>query len=93
MTRLLSEPRRKRILEWIEEEGSARVRDLASALVISEATTRQDLERLEKEGHITREHGALDLVQAFITDDGISDADAKAFEARGIEVPIAGKDA
>ena len=28
MAGLLSEPRRRRILEWIEEEGSARVRDL-----------------------------------------------------------------
>ena len=26
---LLSEPRRRRILEWIQEEGAARVRDLA----------------------------------------------------------------
>jgi len=28
---LLSEPRRRRILEWIQEEGAARVRDLAVA--------------------------------------------------------------
>jgi len=44
---LLSEPRRRRILEWIEEEGSARVRDLAVAFQVSEATIRQDLEKLE----------------------------------------------
>ncbi len=58
---LLSEPRRRRILEWIQEEGSARVRDLAAALQVSEATIRQDLERLENEGHITREHGGAFL--------------------------------
>ena len=33
--------------------------------------------------------GALELIHAFITDDGVSDADAKQFEARGIEVLIA----
>lgn len=61
MTGLLSEPRRRRILEWIEEEGSARVRELSSAFKVSEATIRQDLERLEREGQITREHGGAFL--------------------------------
>ena len=61
MAGLLSEPRRRRILEWIEEEGSARVRDLSAAFEVSEATIRQDLERLEKDGHITREHGGAFL--------------------------------
>ena len=58
---LLSEPRRRRILEWIQEEGAARVRDLAQAFQVSEATIRQDLERLEGEGQITREHGGAFL--------------------------------
>jgi DeoR/GlpR family transcriptional regulator of sugar metabolism len=58
---LLSEPRRRRILEWLQEEGSARVRDLAAAFQVSEATIRQDLERLEAEGQITREHGGAYL--------------------------------
>ncbi|MBC7476833.1 MAG: DeoR/GlpR transcriptional regulator [Pseudorhodobacter sp.] len=58
---LLSEPRRRRILEWIQEEGAARVRDLAQAFQVSEATIRQDLERLEAEGQITREHGGAFL--------------------------------
>lgn len=58
---LLSQARRKRILEWIQEEGSARVRELAQAFDVSEATIRQDLERLEKEGQITREHGGAFL--------------------------------
>jgi DeoR/GlpR family transcriptional regulator of sugar metabolism len=61
MTGLLSEPRRRRILEWIQEEGSARVRDLAGAFQVSEATIRQDLERLEQEGNVTREHGGAYL--------------------------------
>lgn len=58
---LLSEPRRRRILEWIQEEGAARVRDLAAAFQVSEATIRQDLERLEGDGLITREHGGAFL--------------------------------
>ena len=33
--------------------------------------------------------GALDVIHSFITDDGIRDEDAKAFERRGIEVIIA----
>ena len=61
MIGLLSEPRRRRILEWLQEEGSARVRELAAAFHVSEATIRQDLERLESEGFITREHGGAYL--------------------------------
>jgi DeoR/GlpR family transcriptional regulator of sugar metabolism len=61
MIGLLAEPRRRRILEWIQEEGAARVRELAAAFQVSEATIRQDLERLEAEGQITREHGGAYL--------------------------------
>lgn len=58
---LLAEPRRMQILDWLREEGSARVRDLSEAFHVSEATIRQDLERLEAESHITREHGGAYL--------------------------------
>lgn len=58
---LLAEPRRMKILEWLQEEGSARVRDLSAAFGVSEATVRQDLERLEADGTITREHGGAFL--------------------------------
>jgi DeoR/GlpR family transcriptional regulator of sugar metabolism len=58
---LLAEPRRRKILEWLQEEGSARVRDLSSAFEVSEATIRQDLERLEADGYISREHGGAYL--------------------------------
>ena len=46
---MLAEPRRMKILEWLQEEGSARVRDLSAAFAVSEATIRTDLERLETE--------------------------------------------
>lgn len=58
---LLAEPRRMKILEWLQEEGSARVKDLSVAFSVSEATVRQDLERLEAEGTIEREHGGAFL--------------------------------
>jgi DeoR/GlpR family transcriptional regulator of sugar metabolism len=58
---LLAEPRRRKILEWLQEEGSARVRDLSAAFEVSEATIRQDLERLEVEGYVSREHGGAYL--------------------------------
>lgn len=58
---LLAEPRRMKILEWLQEEGSARVRDLSAAFGVSEATVRQDLERLDTDGHIVREHGGAYL--------------------------------
>ncbi|QQV77328.1 DeoR/GlpR transcriptional regulator [Sphingomonas aliaeris] len=59
--KLLGEARRTKILEWLQEEGSARVRTLAEAFEVSEVTVRQDLERLEAEGHIEREHGGAFL--------------------------------
>lgn len=58
---LLAEPRRMKIMEWLQEEGSARVKDLSVAFSVSEATVRQDLERLEAEGSIEREHGGAFL--------------------------------
>ncbi len=58
---MLAEPRRMKILEWLQEEGSARVRHLSGAFGVSEATIRQDLEKLESEGFITREHGGAYL--------------------------------
>ncbi len=58
---LLAETRRRRILDWLQEEGSARVSALSEAFEVSEPTIRQDLERLESEGYIVREHGGAFL--------------------------------
>src|SRR5579863_4897248 len=58
---LLAEPRRMKILAWLQEEGSARVRDLRVAFGVSEATIRQDLEKLESDGHVNRQHGGAFL--------------------------------
>ncbi len=60
-SRALGETRRGKILDWLQEEGSARVRDLAQAFSVSEVTVRQDLEKLEADGHIGREYGGAYL--------------------------------
>lgn len=59
--RALGEARRAGILAWLQEEGSARVRTLAEAFDVSEVTVRQDLEKLEADGFIVREHGGAFL--------------------------------
>jgi DeoR/GlpR family transcriptional regulator of sugar metabolism len=60
-TNVLARERRMKILELLQEEGSARVSYLSDAFGVSEPTVRQDLERLEQEGHIVREHGGAHL--------------------------------
>jgi DeoR/GlpR family transcriptional regulator of sugar metabolism len=61
LNRLLAAPRRMKILDWLQEEGSARVSDLRVAFGVSEATIRQDLEKLESDGHVNRQHGGAFL--------------------------------
>ena len=58
---MLAEQRRLKILELLQEEGSARVSNLSKAFDVSEPTIRQDLEKLEAEGYIVREHGGAFL--------------------------------
>ena len=58
---MLAQERRMKILELLQEEGSARVSYLSDAFGVSEPTVRQDLERLEQQGHIIREHGGAYL--------------------------------
>lgn len=54
---MLANHRRDKILELLREDGSAKVIKLAKIFRVSEVTIRQDLEKLEKEELITREHG------------------------------------
>ncbi len=58
---MLAEQRRLKILELLQEEGSARVSYLSKTFDVSEPTIRQDLEKLEGEGYIVREHGGAFL--------------------------------
>jgi DeoR/GlpR family transcriptional regulator of sugar metabolism len=58
---MLPEQRRAKILELLQEEGSARVSALSKTFDVSEPTIRQDLEKLEADGVIVREHGGAFL--------------------------------
>lgn len=53
--------RRDKIFELIKEDGSAKVVDLARIFKVTEPTIRQDLEKLEKDGLVTKEHGGAYL--------------------------------
>jgi len=59
---MLPHQRREKILELIREDGHAKVLDLSRIFKVTEVTIRQDLERLEKEGLIRREHGGAILM-------------------------------
>src|SRR5262245_40447320 len=58
---MLATHRRDKILEFLKEDGSAKVLDLAKLFKVTEVTIRQDLEKLDKEGLIVREHGGAFL--------------------------------
>ena len=58
---MLANQRRDKILEMLKEDGSAKVINLAKIFKVSEVTIRQDLEKLESEGFIRREHGGAFL--------------------------------
>lgn len=52
----------KRITAYIEEKGSAQVKELAEYQQVSEATIRRDLIDLENQGSIKRTHGGAVIV-------------------------------
>ncbi|MBI3719619.1 MAG: DeoR/GlpR transcriptional regulator [Sphingobacteriales bacterium] len=58
---MLPNQRRDKILELLQEDGSAKVLDLAKLFKVTEVTIRQDLEKLEHEDLIIREHGGAYL--------------------------------
>jgi DeoR/GlpR family transcriptional regulator of sugar metabolism len=68
---MIPNQRREKIFEMIKEDGSAKVIDLAKIFKVTEVTIRQDLEKLERDGLVIKEHGGAflknikDQVQAF----------------------------
>ncbi len=58
---MLARHRREKIVDLIKEDGSAKVLDLAKLFKVTEVTIRQDLEKLETDGLIVREHGGAYL--------------------------------
>jgi DeoR family transcriptional regulator, aga operon transcriptional repressor len=55
--RLLSEQRRRKILDLIEQKNQVTVRDLVDKFSISAVTARADLDALSSQGMIVRSHG------------------------------------
>jgi DeoR/GlpR family transcriptional regulator of sugar metabolism len=58
---MLPNQRKEKIIEMLKEDGSAKVVELARIFKVTEVTIRQDLEKLEIEGLIIREHGGAYL--------------------------------
>lgn len=58
---MLPNQRREKILDLLKEDGSAKVVDLSRLFKVTEVTIRQDLEKLESEGLIIKEHGGAFL--------------------------------
>ena len=58
---LMANQRREKIMALLREDGSGKVTNLAKLFKVTEVTIRQDLEKLEKEGLIIREHGGAFL--------------------------------
>ncbi|NLE16605.1 MAG: DeoR/GlpR transcriptional regulator [Spirochaetales bacterium] len=54
---MFQDQRREKILQLLQENGSCRVQELKELFKVSEPTIRGDLESLEKNGLITRQHG------------------------------------
>ena len=58
---LLANQRRDQIFRLLQEDGAAKVTKLAKLFKVSEVTIRQDLEKLEADGLLIREHGGAYL--------------------------------
>lgn len=58
---MLANQRRDKIVEMLNEDGAVKVSTLSRIFKVSEVTIRQDLEKLENEGLVVREHGGAFL--------------------------------
>lgn len=59
--KLLGLERHRRIIDFLKIHKSAEVSNLSALLKVSEVTVRKDLERLERDGLLTRSHGGAVL--------------------------------
>ena len=58
----MTQQRRARIAELVREHGVVRVGELADQFAVSEVTIRNDLVRLERDGHLARDHGGATAI-------------------------------
>lgn len=57
----LSIDRKKKILEFLQKQGSASIQDLAKAFNVSNMTIHRDLNKLTETGRIQKKHGGVVL--------------------------------
>lgn len=69
--------RHKEILDILEKQDSASVKELAGKLDVAESTIRSDLNHLSREGKLIRQHGGASAIKK---SDGLSDY--RMFESR-----------
>lgn len=58
---LLAAERHRKILEQLQAERTVRVNQLADLLAVAPETVRRDLEKLESQGRLVRQHGGASL--------------------------------
>ena len=58
---MLAQTRKEKILDMLKEDGSVKVSELSKIFKVSDVTIRQDLEKLEQDRLVTREHGGAFL--------------------------------
>lgn len=56
---MLAAERHRLILKTLSEQGSARTKEIASQLSVTDETIRKDFELLEKQGFVVRTHGGV----------------------------------
>lgn len=75
---MLSEERRRAIVEMLQEDGRVLVRDLAKRFHISLITIRKDLEFLQQSGELERTHGgALPLKTGALRDTSLQEKESQ----------------
>jgi DeoR/GlpR family transcriptional regulator of sugar metabolism len=66
---LLAQQRRSRILEWVRQDGAAKVSDLVAEFGVSDMTIRRDLDALARRGLVDKVHGGATMPSGGSTDE------------------------
>jgi DeoR/GlpR family transcriptional regulator of sugar metabolism len=74
---VLAQQRRARIVELIQRNGAVKVVDLVAELDVSDMTVRRDLDRLARDGLVTKVHGGA-------TSPSLSSTDEPGFDAKSV---------
>ncbi len=55
--------REKKLLEYLQQQGNASIRELVEAFGVSNMTIHRDLIKLEQAGHVRKKHGGVALAE------------------------------